>query len=103
MGKLWTTVGGKRVRTHAGIVHQYEKWDGTDKYKKKRASRNSARLSAMKSGRVHKGDGKDVHHADHNANNNSASNLRVMSASKNRGISEKSRKRGSRRASWKRG
>ena len=38
----------------------------------------------MKQGRVRKGDGKHIDHKDGNPNNNSPSNLRVMSAKKNR-------------------
>jgi HNH endonuclease len=37
-----------------------------------------------KAGRVHKGDGKDVDHKNHNTADNSRSNLRVMSKSANR-------------------
>lgn len=37
-----------------------------------------------KAGKVHKGDGKDVDHKNFNPKDNSKSNLRVMSASKNR-------------------
>lgn len=88
MGKLWTTVNGKRKRTAAGLKHQYEKWDGTTEYKKKRAARNSARRSAIKSGRVHKGDGKDIDHIHGVGAGNGSSNLRVMSASANRGRSQ---------------
>lgn len=76
------------------MKHQYEKWDGTKEGKAKRAARNSARRSALRSGKAHKGDGTDVHHSK---GINSKSGLRVMSASANRGISEKSRKRGSKR------
>ena len=51
---------------------------------KKRSSRNKARRKLQKSGRVRLGDGLDVDHKDTNANNNSSSNLRVQSKSKNR-------------------
>ena len=37
-----------------------------------------------KAGRVHKGDGKDVEHRNHNTEDNSFTNLSVMSKSKNR-------------------
>ena len=60
MGKLWVTVNGKRKRTAAGVKHEYEKFQSSAKAKAERASRNSARRSALKSGRVHKGDGKDI-------------------------------------------
>ena len=38
----------------------------------------------MKTGRVHKGDGRDVDHKDMNPMNNSAKNLKVMSSSANK-------------------
>jgi hypothetical protein len=63
----------------------YKKFQGTESAKKDRASRNSARRDAEKSGRVSKGDGKDVDHSDGNPRNNSKSNLKVVSKSKNRG------------------
>lgn len=91
MGTLWKTVGGKRVRTKAGLKHQYEKWDGTEEYKKKRAARVSARRSAIKAGKVRKGDGKDIDHIHGVGAGNGAGNLRVMSASANRGRSQGSR------------
>ena len=42
----------------------------------------------MKTGRVKKGDGKDVDHKDGNPQNNSNGNLRVLSKSKNRAMHE---------------
>lgn len=102
MGKLWVTVNGKRKRTAAGVKHEYEKFQSSAKAKAERASRNSARRSAIKSGRVHKGDGKDIDHKDSNPRHNASSNLRVVSRKTNRGKKENSRKRGSRRSrsSW---
>mgnify|MGYP003680074668 FL=1 len=38
----------------------------------------------VKAGAVSKGDGKDVHHVDHNTKNTNRNNLRVMSKSRNR-------------------
>ena len=52
--------------------------------KKNRASRNSARRSAEKAGKVRKGDGKDVDHRNMNPKDNRKSNLQVISKSKNR-------------------
>lgn len=67
------------------------------KYNKKtvsdRVKRNRARAEAMKKGKVKKGDGKDVHHP----NGVNSKKTRVMSSSKNRGINEKSRKKGYKR------
>ena len=55
--------------------------------KKKRALRNAARREMEKKGLVHKGDGKDVDHKRmlRNGGSNAESNLRVVSAEKNRG------------------
>ena len=102
MGRLWVTVNGKRKRTAAGVKHEYEKFQSSAKAKAERASRNSARRSALKSGRVHKGDGKDIDHKDSNPRHNASSNLRVVSRKTNRGKKENSRRRGSRRSrsSW---
>lgn len=54
--------------------------------KKKRAAQNAARRIMEAAGKVHKGDGKDVDHkrALSKGGTNSPSNLRVVSASKNR-------------------
>ena len=102
MGRLWVTVNGKRKRTAAGVKHEYEKFQSSAKAKAERASRNSARRSALKSGRVHKGYGKDIDHKDSNPRHNASSNLRVVSRKTNRGKKENSRRRGSRRSrsSW---
>ena len=100
MGRLWVTVNGKRKRTAAGLRHEYERFQSSAKAKAERASRNSARRAALKKGRVHKGDGKDIDHKNSNPTDNRASNLRVMSASANRGKKENSRRRGSRRTRW---
>lgn len=100
MGKFWVTVNGKRKRTAAGVAHEYSKFQSSAKAKAERASRNSARRAALKKGRVHKGDGKDIDHKNSNPTDNRASNLRVMSASANRGKKENSRRRGSRRSRW---
>lgn len=63
---------------------EYKKYHSRPEQKKKRASRNKARSLMEKAGKVRKGDGKDVDHKDTNAMNNSKSNLRVQSKSKNR-------------------
>jgi hypothetical protein len=98
MGKFWITVNGKRKRTAAGVKHEYEKFQSSAKAKAERSARNSARRKAMQEGRVHKGDGKDVDHIRGVAAGNGKSNLRVMSASANRGRRQASRKRGSKRS-----
>mgnify|MGYP003138432461 FL=1 len=68
---------------------EYEKFQSSDKQKKERAKRNKNRRRLMRGGKVSKGDGLDIHHK--------GDNLTVMSASKNRGMPEKSRLKGSKR------
>ena len=97
MGKYWVTVGGKRKRTAAGVAHEYSKFQSSAKAKAERASRNSARRAALKKGRVHKGDGKDIDHIRGVGAGNGSDNLRVMPASKNRGRKQASRLKGSKR------
>lgn len=63
----------------------YDQFQSSDSAKKDRASRNKARREAEKDGKVSKGDGKDIDHSDSNPRNNSKSNLKVVSKSKNRG------------------
>jgi len=63
---------------------EYLDYHSKSEQKKRRASRNAARRELSKEGRVSKGDGKDVHHKDHNPRNNSKKNLAVQSKSKNR-------------------
>lgn len=89
MGKWWTTSSsGRRVRTKAGIDHEYKEFQSSAKAKSERASRNSARRAALKKGKVHRGDNLDVHHTNGVLDN---SHIRIMPASKNRGLAEKSR------------
>lgn len=52
--------------------------------KANRAKRNAARAKMMAAGKVRKFDGKDVDHVRGVKAGNGSSNLRVMSASKNR-------------------
>jgi len=63
---------------------EYDNYHSSPKQKKNRASRNAARAAMVKSGRVKKGDGKDVTHRNGNPRDNSGGNLVVLSASKNR-------------------
>ena len=63
---------------------EYANYHSSPKQKKNRASRNAARAKMLKSGRVKKGDGRDVTHRNGNPRDNSSKNLGVLSASKNR-------------------
>lgn len=60
------------------------KYNSSEEQKRNRASRNAARRSAEKAGKVRKGDGKDVDHRNMNPKDNRKSNLQVISKSKNR-------------------
>ena len=63
---------------------EYDDYHGTERQKKRRAARNKARRHMERSGRVSRGDGKEVDHKDFNPENNSSSNLRVVEAKTNR-------------------
>ena len=63
---------------------EYDKYHKKPDQKKNRASRNKARSILVKSNKVKKGDGKDVHHKDGNPRNSKKSNLKVTTKSKNR-------------------
>lgn len=63
---------------------EYKLYHGTAKQKRRRAQRNSARRKMEKAGRVSKGDGKDVDHANHDTSDNGTKNLKVMSKGRNR-------------------
>lgn len=98
MGKLWyIDADGKRKRTATGMVHEYERFQSSDKAKKDRAARNNARRSAIRSGRAKVGDNKEVDHKNSNPRDNRSSNLHIVSRRTNRAKKENSRRRGSRR------
>jgi hypothetical protein len=78
------------MRVKRNYRKEYDKFQSSDEQKKLRAKRNRDRRSAEKEGKVKKGDGKDIHHASNGARV-------IMPASKNRGIAEKSRIKGSKR------
>ena len=63
---------------------EYDDYHGTERQKKRRAARNKARRHLEKSGRVRKGDGKEVDHKNYNAEDNSSENLRVVDKKTNR-------------------
>jgi hypothetical protein len=57
---------------------EYDEYHAKPEQKKRRASRNAARNKLAKTGRVRKGDGKEVDHKDMNPRNNRRSNLKVV-------------------------
>jgi len=63
---------------------EYANYHSKPAQKKRRASRNAARRSMKKAGRVSKGDGKEVDHRNGNAMDNRPRNLSVMSRVANR-------------------
>ena len=65
---------------------EYENYQGKPEQIANRSERNQARRMLAKSGRVHKGDGRDVDHKRPLAKggSNTESNLRVTSKSDNR-------------------
>ena len=81
---------------------EYDRYQSSKKAKKDRAARNKNRRKALREGRVHKYDNKELDHKDSNPRNNSSSNIRVVSRKFNRSRKENSRRRGSRRikSSW---
>lgn len=99
MGRLWTTVNGKRRPTAEGYAHMYKKFQSSAKAKSERAARNKARRAALRAGKVHKGDGKDIDHKKGlvDGGSKSLSNTRVMDSSANRARKQGSRRKGSRR------
>ena len=64
---------------------EYSEYHSKSDQKKNRAGRNKARRAALASGKVKKGDKKDVHHKDGNPRNNKSGNVKVVSRKKNRG------------------
>ena len=66
--------------------HEYASYHGKPAQIKERAQRNAARATMAKSGKVSKGDGKDVDHKNpiRAGGSNAKGNLAVTSPSKNR-------------------
>ena len=77
------------MRLKRNYKKEYDKFQASRKQKRRRAGRNKRRRKFLKLGLVKKGDGNDIHHK--------GDKVKIMKASKNRGISEKSRLRGSKR------
>lgn len=65
---------------------EYDEYHGTPEQKKNRAKRNAARAKMAKSGKVSKGDGKEVDHKKplSKGGGNGKGNLRVVTKKKNR-------------------
>jgi hypothetical protein len=63
---------------------EYRDYHGSAKQRARRSSRNKARRLAVKTHGKSAVQGKDVDHRDRNPHNNSRSNLRIQSKSKNR-------------------
>lgn len=63
---------------------EYSNYQGKPEQIKRRASRNAARATMAKDGKVTKGDGKDVDHKNGSPLQNNKKNLRVVSKTANR-------------------
>ena len=63
---------------------EYDTYHAKPSQKKARASRNSARKKMAKSGKVRKGDGREVDHKNGDPRDNRRKNLRVVSRRPNR-------------------
>lgn len=68
----------------AGRRAAQKKYNAKPEQKKRRAQRNKTRRLLERQGRVHKGDGKDIDHKNHNTNDLRPSNLQVLLAGENR-------------------
>lgn len=64
---------------------EYREYHSRPEQIKRRSSRNKARRLVIKARGKNAVKGKDVDHADRNPTNNSLSNLRIQSKTKNRG------------------
>lgn len=69
------------------------KYNSKPSSKKDRASRNAARASMEKAGKVKKGDGKDVDHKNMNPRSNAKGNLRVQNKGTNRARNQWAKKK----------
>lgn len=63
---------------------EYNNYQGTPEQRARNDARKTARRKLEKSGKVSKGDGKDVDHKNGNPKDNSKKNLSIKSPSKNR-------------------
>jgi hypothetical protein len=78
-------------RTPGQITRKNHGYDAKPENIKARANNNKARAMLAKEGKVHKGDGKDVHHIkpQRSGGSTARSNLAVKSAHENRGWEKK--------------
>ena len=74
----------KAINDERDYKKEYQNYHSKPEQRANRSKRVLARREMIKSGRASKGDGKDVDHKDGNPQNNSPSNLRMMSVAKNR-------------------
>ena len=64
---------------------EYQKYHGSEEQKKRRAQRNAARRSAMRAGKVKKGDNKEIDHVGANRKGKlDNSRVKVVSKAANR-------------------
>ena len=69
---------------------EYDDYHGTSEQKKRRAQRNRDRRKAERSGKVRKGDGKEVHHPNSKRRGKSlGKKTRVISKKRNRKMQPK--------------
>lgn len=73
----------KKCNKATGRDYSYDtKYESSEEQKNRRVKRNKDRRKALRAGRVHKNDGKDVHHSGHK----NLTGARVVSSSYNRSI-----------------
>jgi len=79
------------MSTKRDYKKEYASYQGKPEQVKNRTKRNAARTQAVKDGRVHKGDGKDLDHKKplSKGGSNAKSNTRVVSKSTNRSFPRK--------------
>ena len=76
-------VKGSKQKNVKARTKRDRDYDASPKRRADRAARMRARRKLEKEGKVKKGDGKHVHHKDHNPRNNGKKNLSVTSAKSN--------------------
>lgn len=82
----------KKKRKKRNYKKEYRQYHSKPLQRKRRSQRNKARRKMVKQGRAKKGDGKDVHHRNHNTGDNSKRNIRVIKKSKNRAMNKKKKR-----------